>query len=116
MWEAISADVDFLKENPSPGRALSHEEERHLLDAASKSRCRSLYPVIMLAINTGMRASEIRGLKWAQVDFLANSLTVGKSKTAAGAGRIIPPKCPRRAAGPLSRLAPLRSAGPRPRW
>jgi integrase len=90
MWEGISADVDFLKENPSPGRALSHDEETRLLDAASKSRCRSLYPVIMLAINTGMRANEIRGLKWEQVDFLAKSLTVGKSKTVAGTGRVIP--------------------------
>lgn len=90
MWEAIAADVDFLKENPSPGRALNHEEESALLDAASKSRCRSLYPVVMLAINTGMRAGEIRGLKWGQVDFLSYSLTVGKSKTAAGTGRIIP--------------------------
>jgi integrase len=44
----------------------------------------------MLAINTGMRASEIRGLTWGQVDFFAKSLTVGKSKTAAGTGRIIP--------------------------
>jgi integrase len=44
----------------------------------------------MVAINTGMRASEIRGLIWAQVDFLAKSLTMGKSKTAAGTGRIIP--------------------------
>jgi integrase len=90
MWEAIAVDVDFLKESASPGRALTHEEEATLLDVASKSRCRSLYPVIMLAINTGMRASEIRGLTWTQVDFLAKSLTVGKSKTAAGAGRIIP--------------------------
>ncbi len=90
MWEAIAADVDFLKESASPGRALTHEEETILLDVASKSRCRSLYPVIMLAINTGMRASEIRGLTWAQVDFLAKSLMVGKSKTEAGTGRIIP--------------------------
>jgi integrase len=90
MWEAIAADVDFLKERASPGRALTHEEETTLLDVASKSRCRSLYPVIMLAINTGMRASEIRGLTWAQIDFLAKSLTVGLSKTAAGTGRIIP--------------------------
>jgi integrase len=90
MWEPIAADVDFLTESPSPGRALTHEEETDLLDVASKSRCRSLYPVIMLAINTGMRASEIRGLTWAQVDFLAKSLIVGKSKTAAGTGRIIP--------------------------
>ena len=61
-----------------------------LLEAASKSRCRSLYPVVMLAINTGMRVSEIRGLRWSQVDFLANSLAVGKSKTTAGTGRVIP--------------------------
>jgi hypothetical protein len=26
MWEAVAADVDFLKEDPSPGRALSAEE------------------------------------------------------------------------------------------
>ena len=90
MWEAVAPDIDFLKEAPSPGRALSTEEETRLLDAASKSRCRSLYPVILLAINTGMRASEIRLLTWEQVDFLAKSLVVGKSKTAAGTGRIIP--------------------------
>jgi integrase len=90
MWEAIAPDVDFLKEGTSPGRALSHAEETALLDAASKSRCRSLYAVIMLAINTGMRASEIRGLRWAQVDFFANAITVGRSKTAAGTGRMIP--------------------------
>jgi len=90
MWEAIAADVDFLKESASPGRALTAEEETQLLNAASKSRCRSLYPVVMLAINTGMRASEIRGLTWAQVDFLASSLTVDKSKTPAGTGRVIP--------------------------
>jgi integrase len=69
MWEVLAGDVDFLKESPSPGRALSHEEETRLLDAASKSRCRSLYPVVMLALNTGMRANEIRGLTWAQVVF-----------------------------------------------
>jgi len=90
MWEAIAQDIDFLKEDPSPGRALTHEEEPAILDAASKSRCRSLYPVIMVGINTGMRVSEIRGLTWAQVDFLAKSLVVGKSKTEAGTGRIIP--------------------------
>jgi len=47
MWEPIAADVDILKESASPGRAITHEEETALLDAASKSRCRSLYPVIM---------------------------------------------------------------------
>jgi integrase len=40
--------------------------------------------------NAGMRANEIRLLTWEKVDFLAKSLVVGKSKTAAGTGRIIP--------------------------
>ena len=90
MWEPIAADVDFLKESPSPGRALTVDEEILLLNAAAKSRCRSLYPVLMLAVNTGMRASEIRGLKWGQVDFFGSVLIVGKSKTAVGTGRSIP--------------------------
>ncbi len=90
MWESISGDVDFLKESPSPGRALSADEESSLLAASAKSRCRSLYPVVMLALNTGMRVGEIRGLTWAQVDFLGCALTVGKSKTEAGTGRAIP--------------------------
>ena len=34
----------------------------------------------MLALNTGMRYSEIRLLRWKQVDFSAKVLTVGKSK------------------------------------
>ncbi len=90
MWEPISQDIDFLKEAPSPGRALTAEEETRLLGAASKSRCRSLYPVILLAVNTGMRSSELRFLTWEKVDFLAKALVVGKTKTAAGAGRVIP--------------------------
>lgn len=90
LWKSIAEDVDFLKEAPSPGRALSPEEEARLLNAAAKSRCRSLYPVVLLALNTGLRAGEIRGLRWGQVDFLGQTLVVGHSKTAAGTGRLIP--------------------------
>ena len=35
MWEAIARDIDFLKEAPSPARALSAEEETRLLDSAA---------------------------------------------------------------------------------
>jgi integrase len=44
----------------------------------------------MLALNTGMRYSEIRLLCWTQVDFAAKVLTVGKSKSPTGTGRAIP--------------------------
>ena len=44
----------------------------------------------MLALNTGMRDSEIRSLKWSQIDLEQRLLVVGKSKTVAGEGRRIP--------------------------
>jgi integrase len=46
--------------------------------------------VVMIAFNTGLRVSEIRGLRWEQVDFLGQALTVGEPKTVAGTGRIVP--------------------------
>jgi integrase len=72
------------------GHALTLEEEAALLTACLKSRCRCLYVAVMLALNTGMRYSEIRLLRWRQVDFLAKVLTVGKSKSPTGTGRAIP--------------------------
>jgi integrase len=43
--------------------------EREDISRGIACGCRSLYPVVMLALNTGMRAGEIRGLKWTRVDF-----------------------------------------------
>jgi integrase len=37
-----------------------------------------------------MRHSEIRLLRWKQVDFVAKMVTVGKSKTQSGTGRLVP--------------------------
>jgi integrase len=54
------------------------------------TRSPAIRPVIMLALNTTMRESEIRTLRWNQVDFLKRIITVGKSKTSAGTGRTIP--------------------------
>ena len=90
LWQEIADEISFLPENPSPGRAITEEEEKRLLAACAESRNRGLYGVVMLALNTGMRSVEIRSLKWGQVDFLGRSLTVGKSKTRAGTGRPIP--------------------------
>jgi len=44
----------------------------------------------MLALNTGERDAEIRGLQWERVDLTKAVLTVGVSKTQAGEGRTIP--------------------------
>src|SRR5262249_36812935 len=72
------------------GRAISRDEETALLEACQSSRSRSLHTAVLLALNTCMRYSELRLLTWGQVSLTARTVTVGLSKTEAGAGRVIP--------------------------
>ncbi len=90
VWAGIQLDVRMLPTLDNVGHAITPEEEAALLDACLKSRCRCLYVAVMLALNTGMRYSEIRLLRWPQVDFVPRILTVGKSKSPMGTGRAIP--------------------------
>jgi len=90
VWAEIQQDVRMLAVQDDVGQAITLEEEAALLTACLKSRCRCLYLAVMLALNTGMRYSEIRLLRWRQVDFVARILTVGKSKSPTGTGRAIP--------------------------
>ena len=77
-------------EGEDVGRAVSRDEEAALLEACRASRSRSLYPAVLVALNTCMRYSELCLLRWAQVDLGACTLTVGQSKTEAGTGRLLP--------------------------
>ena len=44
---------------------------------------------MVLALNTTMRTCEIKSLRWNDVDFLAGTVTIRRSKTEAGQ-RVIP--------------------------
>jgi integrase len=90
LWEPIRHDIRMLKVDDTPGKALTAEEEDALLEACRESRSRGLYPSVVLALNTGMRSAELRHLQWKQLDLHGGSIRVGRSKTAAGAGRAIP--------------------------
>ena len=81
LWAAIQPDVRMLATRDDIGRAITPEEESALLAACGQSRSRSLLPAVTLALNTCMRYSEIRLLRWHQFDFAGRSVTVGKSKT-----------------------------------
>ncbi len=72
------------------GRAISRDEETALLEACRSSRSRSLFPAVLIALNTCMRYSELRLLKWGQVDLNTCTLTVGQSKMESGTGRLLP--------------------------
>jgi len=90
LWANIQPDIRMLKARHDIGRALTEDEQLRILTASKKSRSQSLYPAIQLSLNTGLRNQELRLLRWRQVDLIEQSVTVGKSKTAGGEGRLIP--------------------------
>lgn len=89
-WKALWPRLARLKEPRDVGRALTLEEQKRLLAAAEASRSPYIRLVIVMALHTGMRADEIRSLRWGNIDMERRLLTVPKSKTEAGEGRTVP--------------------------
>ena len=91
FWsEDLKRDYRPLKVRSTVGMALTEEKEHDLIQACRTSGSSSLLPGLVVALNTGMRLSEVRLLRWRQIDFLKAELTVGDSKTPHGEQRVIP--------------------------
>lgn len=90
LWANVQPDVRMLSVREDVGKALAVADQKRLLDGCADSRSRSLLPAVLLALNTGMRYSELRLLRWEQIDFPRRTVRVGQSKTDAGTGRVIP--------------------------
>ena len=90
LWASLTDDVKMLKENKDIGRALSQDEQTRLLAACKASASRSLHTAVLVSLHTGLRNRELRLLRWRQIDLLAATVQVGKSKTEGGSGRVIP--------------------------
>lgn len=76
--------VKLFKENNVRVRYLEKEEIKKLIDNASAH----LKPVLIVALNTGLRKSEILNLKWRDLDFKHDIIFVMQSKS--GERREIP--------------------------
>jgi integrase len=62
-----------------------------MLEEAQKLRTPQMHAAFALDLNTGLRDKELREIRWSQIDLLdKKALTVGKAKTVAGTGRVIP--------------------------
>jgi len=82
-WHLFSDAIKSLRVRKSKvGRALELGEKLWLLRAsqAKKGWCRARLATL-LAINTTMRAGELRNLKWQDVDWLERTLHVRQGKT-----------------------------------
>lgn len=97
LWMELQGRIRFLREPHDTGRALSHEDEDELLKAAGQSRSPALLPRLVLALDTGLRANEMRQLRhsdlnlsWKDGAIESGWLTVSKSKTEGGQGRTVP--------------------------
>lgn len=75
-WGRVAANpaarVKLFKEYAPKERILSGDEMRRLLAAA----CPHLKPVLIIALNTGMRLREILTLKWENVNFTQRQILI----------------------------------------
>jgi len=97
IWGPLADRVRALPERHDVGRAISLADEFKLIAAASASRSPALLPLLVLSLDTGMRASEVQALRhrdvnltWVDGDIVSGEVIVPRSKTAAGTGRMIP--------------------------
>jgi integrase len=72
----------------APRQRRLHDHEYEIIKQESKTRTWYLWPIICLAIETGMRKSELLQLRWADIYFDMRQLSVSRGKN--GQGRVIP--------------------------
>ena len=80
--------IERLAENNEKTRYLSDGERESLLIACKESGWPRLYLVVLMALTTGARRSELLGLRWRDVDFERALAHVGQTKN--GDPRMLP--------------------------
>jgi len=91
-WHLLADEIRPLRERHQVGRALAEDEKARLLRMAeSKPEWANVRLAQVLALNTTMRGCEIKGLRWKDIDFIEQTLTIRRSTTKTEAGeRVIP--------------------------
>ncbi len=74
-------DVELPKKPEGRQRYLESDEIAKLLDASAKSRNPYLHAIVTLAVNSGMRKSELLGLEWERVNLSTSAITLYRTKS-----------------------------------
>ena len=87
----LQGHIQSLSENQHPiGRALTHEEQKRLFDAAmSNPDWEHVFLAAVIAANTSMRPVEVKNLRRENVDLIGATVTIARSKNATS-HRVIP--------------------------
>lgn len=89
-WEKVDKEwnparmVKKFREPKGRERILTLDESKRLIAAASPE----IRPVLIVALNSGMRRGEILSLRWSDVDFIKGTILIGDSKS--GKSRKVP--------------------------
>ncbi len=92
-------DWEWLQKNPvmkiskpkisnERTRFLNNDEKERLIQACQESESKGLYPIVILALSTGMRRGEIMNLKWGDIDLDQGSILLQTTKN--GERRFVP--------------------------
>ncbi len=91
-WEWLNENpirkVRKPKEPRGRVRFLDEDERKRLLAACKASECKQLYPVVVLALSTGMRQMEVMSLSWADIDLKRGYIILHETKN--GERRSVP--------------------------
>lgn len=89
-WLETTPMPNVSKPSESKGRErfLSLAEKDRLIKECFQSRNQNLYPIVALALITGMRYGEIVGLRWGDIDFELKKIILWRTKN--GDSRYIP--------------------------
>tara|TARA_R110000782_G_scaffold268961_3_gene366209 strand:+ start:7762 stop:8856 length:1095 start_codon:yes stop_codon:yes gene_type:complete len=83
-WEWIDSNPMLKVKKPALPqprvRFLDDDERKRLIEACRKSDCSYLYPVVVIALSTGARYSEIMHLRWRDIDLERGIARLEKTK------------------------------------
>jgi len=89
-FERASTPLISKADETKRTRVLSFAEERKLLKACETQDRRHLIPLIIFAVETGMRKGEMLSLRWSDVDGFNRQITVRATTTKTLQARVVP--------------------------
>ncbi|HEX8748654.1 MAG TPA: site-specific integrase, partial [Pyrinomonadaceae bacterium] len=82
--------VRRLREGSSRERVMSYEEQEVLLELFKEEGYYNLKVFFLIAVNTGMRANEVLGLKWSEIDLDRKEILLPASRTKEAKEKLVP--------------------------